>query len=342
MWPTSCAASWRMRFSAARYGASGFSLPVMYGEVRPFEDQVVLAIAQRAEGHGALQDLAGARIRHRSAGAPAARRAMDPVDHVVADVHRVGAVGEHRDLEAVAEAGRFECLAPPARAFDQRLLHVFRRARVDPVLNRLDRIADRRVRVLLLQAVTTDVAHLHHVADRHAVVDVGEAAVAGARVVVARLVVVVGQLDEREMLAQRHRFGRRRHAADRAGEEAAAASTAAARAAAAAFRNRPGPLRRAGAAAAASACGVVDEGQRHFDFTVLRERLGPRQIERAARAIEAVGARPQRVAGAGHVAQQEVGRVDQHVAVGLAGHREAPQHRFGERVLDRIRYAWPG
>ena len=143
MWPTSCAASWRMRLSAAWYGSSRL---LVAGDVRrgqPFEDQVVLPIAQRAERDGALDDLAGARIGDRSAGAPAARRAVDPVDHVVADVHRIGAVGQHRDLEAVAEAGRFERLVPPARAFDQRLLHVFGRARIDPVLDRLHRIADR-------------------------------------------------------------------------------------------------------------------------------------------------------------------------------------------------------
>ena len=162
------------------------------GRRQPFEDQVVLAIAQRAERDGALEDLAGTRIRDRPAGAPAARRAVDPVDHVVADVHRVGAFRQHRNLEAVAETGGFERLVPPARAFDQRLLHVFRRARIHPVLNRLQRVADRGVRILLLQAMTPDVAHLHHVADRHAVVDEGEAAVAGARIVVPRRVVVVG------------------------------------------------------------------------------------------------------------------------------------------------------
>ena len=69
------------------------------------------------------------------------------------------------------------------------------------------------------------------------------------------------------------------------------------------------------------------------------KRLRARHVERAARAIDAVGARPQRVAGAVDVAQQEVGRVDQHVAVAFGRDREAPQHRLGERVLDRLRSA---
>ena len=186
--------------------------------------------------------------------------------------------------------------------------------------------------------MTPDVAHLHHVADRHAVVDEGEAAVAGARIVVARLVVVVRQLDERHVLAHRHRVGRRGHAGDRAGEQPAAASAAtAAGAAAAVFRNRSGALLRSGrVAAAASAAGVVGEGQRHFDLAVLRKGFRARQVERAPRAIEAVGARPQRVAGAGDVAQQEVGGVDEHAAVALTGDGEAPDHRLGERVFDRL------
>ena len=227
----------------------------------------------------------------------------------------------------------FHQLAPST----QRLLHVFRRAGIHPVLNRLDRLADRRARILLLQAMAADVAHLHRLADRHAVVDEGQAAVAGARIVVARLVVVVRQLDERDVLAHRHRFGRRRHAGDRARR------TGRRRVRHRRLRRRPPPLsdsagalRRSAATAAASAGRVVREGQRHLDLGVLRERLRARQVERAARAVDAVGARTQRAAGAGDVAQQEVGRVHEHVAAALGGDGEAPQHRLGERILDRL------
>ena len=61
----------------------------------------------------------------------------------------------------------FHQLAPST----QRLLHVFRRAGIDPILNRLHRLADRRVRILLLQAMPADVAELDRLADRQAEVD---------------------------------------------------------------------------------------------------------------------------------------------------------------------------
>ncbi len=185
--------------------------------------------------------------------------------------------------------------------------------------------------------MAADEAHLHRFADRHAVVHEGQAAVSGARVVVARLVVVVGQLDERHVLAHRDRPGRRRHARHRAGEETAAASAAAtAGAPAAVLGNRSGTLLRARRVAAASAACLVHEGQRHFDFGVLRKRFRARQVEGTAGAIEPIGAGPQRVGGAGHVAQHEIGRVNQDVAARLAGDREAPQHRLGERIFHRL------
>ncbi len=233
------------------------------------EDHVVLAIAQRPERHRRLDDLAGARIGDRAAGAPAARRSVDPVDHVVADVHRVGALGQDVHLERVAEARGLERLIPPAGAFEQRLLHVLRRARVHPVLNRLDRLAHRRRRIFLLQAMTTDVAELHRLADRHAVVHEGQAAVAGARIVDARRVVAVGQLHQRHVLAHRHGVGRRRDAADRAREQVAAEPAAATTTASAApigagpCVGPPPPPPPAGS--------LVDEGQRHVDLGVLRE-----------------------------------------------------------------------
>src|SRR5258708_30716942 len=103
--------------------------------------------------------------------------------------------------------------------------------------------------------MTPDVALHHRVADRHAVVDEVQAAVPGARIVVARLVVAVRQFDERYVLAQRDGFRRRRHARDGAREEPAAASTAAAGAAAArsAFvRDLLRPLRRTASPAAST------------------------------------------------------------------------------------------
>ena len=169
-----------------------------------------------------------------AADAPAARGAVHPVDHVVADVHGVGAVGQHGDLEGIAEAGGFEGLVPPARAFDQRLAHVFRRAGVHPIFDGLHGLADGGGGVLLFQAVAAHVALHHRLADGRAVVDEIEAAVAGARIVVARLVVAVGQFDQGIVLAQGDRFGGGSDAGDGAGEQAAAEAAAPAAAPAAA------------------------------------------------------------------------------------------------------------
>ena len=87
------------------------------GADQAFEDQHVLAHAQRAEQHLAADDLAGARILDHLAVGPAAGGAVDPVDDVVADVERVGALGQIFDPEGVDIAGRLERLAPPGDAF---------------------------------------------------------------------------------------------------------------------------------------------------------------------------------------------------------------------------------
>jgi hypothetical protein len=112
------------------------------GREQSFEDHVVLAVAEGAKGDGGLDDLAGARIGDAAAHAPAAGGAVDPVDHVVADVHGVGGVGKDGDLEGVLEAGGFEGLIPPACAFDQGFLDVFGSAGIDPVLDGFDSLAD--------------------------------------------------------------------------------------------------------------------------------------------------------------------------------------------------------
>ena len=134
------------------------------------------------------------------------------------------------------------------------------------------------------------------------------------------------------MLAQRDRIRRRRHAGDRAREHAAA-EAAALRYGSADLRR---PLRRP-AATAASAAGraVVGEGHDRVDFGVLRKDLGPRHVDRAARAIDAEVAGAQARDHVDRVAQEEVGRVDQHAAVVLGRDGEAPQDRLREGVLDR-------
>ena len=274
-----------------------------------------------------------------AAGAPAARRAMHPVDHVVADVHGVGAVGQHVHLEGVAEAGGLEGLVPPAGAFEQRLLHVFRRAGVHPVLDglrpgsltaALGSFFSRRWR--------RTIALHHRFADGHAVIDVAEAAVTRARIVLTRAVIAVGKFDQRVVLAQRHGFGRGSHAGHRAGEQpaaecpASASSTAAGSHRGIAHHDRRRSLGRSGAAAAPAA-GLISEGEGDFHLGILGEGLGARQVDRRARAVDAV--RAERIAGPLAIAQEEVSGVHQHMAIRFGAHREAPQNRLGEGILHR-------
>ena len=85
-----------------------------------FGDQKILPVTQRAKRNPALDDLAGARIADRRAIRPAARRAMHPLDHVVANIHRIGAGGHQLDAKRILVADGFECLVPPTCAFDER------------------------------------------------------------------------------------------------------------------------------------------------------------------------------------------------------------------------------
>src|SRR5262249_34161541 len=128
-----------------------------------------------------------------------------------------------------------------------------------------------------------------------------------------------------------------RDAGTRSRDQAAAPSAAATAGAAAALADRQGPLYRA-AAATASGCGVVGEGERHVDLGVPGEALGVLQVERAPRAIDAVVAGAERAGRAGHVAQEEAGAVDEQVGVALAGDRDPPQDRLCKRVLDRLAF----
>ncbi len=289
---------------------------------QPFEDHVVLTIAQRPERDRGLDDFAGARIGDGAAGTPAARRTVDPVDHVVADVHRVGVGRQHVHLEGVTEPGGLECLIPPAGALEQRLPHVFRRAAVHPVLNRDDRLADGGRRVFLLEPMPADPVLGDVVADRRAVIHERDAAVTGARIFESWCIAGSRQLHQRQVLAQGHCLWRRRDAADRSREQATAAPTG--------VRNRGG-ADRVGTigrptASAAAATPLAGEGERHLDLAVLRKRSGPRHVHRATAAVDAVGARPERITSPMVVAEQKLGGINQDAPVGFRRDREAPQH----------------
>ena len=97
---------------------------------------------------------------------------------------------------------------------------------------------------------------------------------------------------------------RRRDAADALEEAAAAAAPAAAASAA-------GP---AGAAPA-----VAHERQLGFHLGVLRKAVGHRQVDGAARRVEAIGAGPQPRRHVVAVADEELGEVDQHAVAAGGG-----------------------
>src|SRR5258708_1270426 len=88
-------------------------------------------------------------------------------------------------------------------------------------------------------------------------------------------------------------------------------------------------------AAGRSAAGLIGGGEGGFDLGVFGEGFGARQVDGAARAIDAVGgwAGAERAAGAVSVAQEEVGGVDEHAAIALGGDGEAPEDGLGEGIL---------
>ncbi len=98
-------------------------------------------VAKRAEQNRALDDLAGPRIGDRLSVGPAARRAVDPVHDIVADVERVGACGQDADLEGILEARPRRTPRPPAHPVLQRGSDRLGRAAVDV---EDDRLFDRR------------------------------------------------------------------------------------------------------------------------------------------------------------------------------------------------------
>ena len=150
---------------------------------------------------------------------------------------------------------------------------------------------------------------LDRLGDRRRVVVKRQVDAAGARVGLARLVGVrgqVGQLDERMVLPHRNRRGRRRHLAHQR-------------------------TRRA----------VGDQRDRRLDLRVLREALGAWQIDGGAAGIHPVRAlvgAAQPVAHAMRIAQQEVRGVDEHAAVFRGLDLEAPEHRPREGVGHRLAF----
>jgi len=89
---------------------------------------------------------------------------MYPLDNVVANVHGIGALGEHFNPKRILETGGFKRLIPPACTLNQRAANWFRRAAIDVIHDRLDRLANRRCGILLLQAMSRDDSQVQRLA----------------------------------------------------------------------------------------------------------------------------------------------------------------------------------
>ena len=89
------------------------------GPEEALEEQPVLPHAEGAEADVALEDLPRPRVRHRVPVGPSARRAVDPLDHVVTRVEGIETFGRDLDAEEAGVARRGEgllargaCIAP--------------------------------------------------------------------------------------------------------------------------------------------------------------------------------------------------------------------------------------
>src|ERR1044072_385021 len=97
---------------------------------------------------------------------------MHPLNDVVTHVHRFH-VGMHdSNAKRILVTKRLERLAPPARTFEQRRAHRFRRAAIDVVNDWLYGLADGRARIFLLQTMPRDETFRDWIFDRRGEVHV--------------------------------------------------------------------------------------------------------------------------------------------------------------------------
>ncbi len=144
------------------------------GADQTLEEQPVLAHPQRTERHVALDHLPGARVDDAAAIGPAAGRAVDPLDHVVAGVETVGPFREQLDAKRVDEAGGLECLGPPTGPFEQRRPHRFGHAAVDVIDDGLHHGRAGGLRIGLLEPVADDPSPFDRFIQRRRVVREGD------------------------------------------------------------------------------------------------------------------------------------------------------------------------
>ena len=253
-----------------------------------FRNHIVLPHAQRTQRHVPLDDFSRARIDYSRAIRPSARRAMHPLDHVVAQVHHVRAFRQQLHAKRIFVARGLKRLVPPARPLQQRRANRLRRAAVQVIHEGLHRVAHRRRGIFFLQPVPRHKPLHNRLADRRRVVHVLDAEEARARIVRPRLVARRRQLHKRMMLAQGDGLRRRRHLAH--------------------------PRSRL----------VSREGERCFHFRIQREILCFWQVNRAARAVQPVRAllcASQSFGNVMRIAQEKLRRVHQRTVLFFRRHR---------------------
>ena len=282
---------------------------VRVGGEQGLGDHAQVAVAQRGEGDDALQDFAGARVPDHFAVGEAAGGAGHPGDDVVADVDRVGVLGEEFDLEGVAEAGGLEGRVPPAGAFEEGGAHRLGGAAVDVVEDRLDGFTDGGRGVAFFEAVAQRVVDIgREFEGAGEVVEDDAAEEGGARVEQARLEAGFGEADE----AGAHADGDGAGVGREGGE---------------AFDLAVAEPEGQGLGAR------VAEGEDAFDLGVQREGAGAFGGDGRAGGVDGVGA----LAGFAElardveaVAQEKGGGVEEISRLGAGLDVEGPENRFGE------------
>src|SRR5262249_20079490 len=154
----------------------------------------------------------GARVALRASDGPAALGPVDPLDARIARVEERRALGKVLDDERVLEAGLLEGVVPPERSpSDGRPLRL-RDPAVQAIDDRLDRLGERRLRVLLDQPPPNGEELLDRLVPARGVVEVAARDEPDPRIERARREPRLGELDERVVDAQAHRAAVREEA----------------------------------------------------------------------------------------------------------------------------------
>src|ERR1700690_1193637 len=137
---------------------------------------------------------------------PSPLRTVRPLDGGITDVHRVGALRQSLDAQRVPESRLLERRIPPQRAHPRRRTDRLRNGAIEIKHDRLHRLADRRIRIFLLQTPAVD-----QVTRKRSIVGLGKIlkahrAESHARVLIENLVTRCWHGDKRMMLTNTERM----------------------------------------------------------------------------------------------------------------------------------------